>query len=76
MKAYHQAIYESGSSKSSKLLKVRNIGNNSKRCFFVERQRRRGHVVDGNWEAVVGLSEAASVSHDDHGDGSAIEEEL
>ena len=36
--------------------------------------KKAGHVVDGNWEAVVGLSEAASISHD-HGDGSAIEVE-
>ena len=37
--------------------------------------KKAGHIVDRNWEAVVGLSEAASVSHDD-GDGSTIEEEL
>ena len=203
MKAYHQAINDSGSSKSSKLLKVRNTGNNSKRCFLcgkdekeagskieashvfqkqdvymskgeaaldtfdyyknwargqphwnrpfemhgymnliwlchhhnlqfdshrfgltlvdlehtvrfisydrtfdelvqsanarlgdpnqpfydmsylsrraigmrMREAKKAGHIVDGNWEAVVGLSEAASVSHDG-GDGSIIEEEL
>jgi hypothetical protein len=36
--------------------------------------KKAGHIVHGNWEAVVGLSESASVAHDDGDDGSNVED--
>jgi hypothetical protein len=38
-----------------------------------EAKKAMGHAVDANWEAVVGLSEPASVAHDGE-DGSDIQE--